>query len=137
MEKIKIAVIGLGYVGLPLAIEFGKKYPTLGFDINHRRVQELNEGKDWRGEMLNENLKASVNLTLTNNPMDLKGHNVFIVAVPTPLNKNKHPDLTPLFEASKSIGKVLKKNDVVIYESTVYPGQQKKTVFLFWKKQVD
>lgn len=122
MEKIKIAVIGLGYVGLPLAIEFGKKYPTLGFDINHRRVQELNEGKDWRGEMLNENLKASVNLTLTNNPMDLKGHNVFIVAVPTPLNKNKHPDLTPLFEASKSIGKVLKKNDVVIYESTVYPG---------------
>ncbi|GAB7087336.1 nucleotide sugar dehydrogenase [Marinifilum fragile] len=122
MKNVKIAIIGLGYVGLPLAVEFGKKFPTLGFDINKKRVNELKSGRDWRKDLVNENLKSSVYLQFTSDPDQLKGHNVYIVAVPTPLNKNKHPDLSPLYEASKYIGKVLKKNDVVIYESTVYPG---------------
>jgi len=122
MKAIKIAVVGLGYVGLPLAVEFGKKYPTLGYDINSKRVRELISGKDWRKDLRVENLKASKKLILSDNPNDLENYNVFIVAVPTPLNKNKHPDLSPLLNASISIAKVLKKGDVVIYESTVYPG---------------
>ncbi|RUT79884.1 nucleotide sugar dehydrogenase [Ancylomarina longa] len=122
MKPIKIAIVGLGYVGLPLAVEFGKKYSTLGFDINSKRILELKSGKDWRKDLGIEKLKTSKKLKLSDNPNDLEDYNVFIVAVPTPLNKNKHPDLSPLLNASISIAKVLNKGDVVIYESTVYPG---------------
>ncbi|MDQ1770353.1 nucleotide sugar dehydrogenase [Labilibaculum sp. A4] len=122
MKNVKIAVIGLGYVGLPLAMEFGKIYPTLGFDINEKRVLDLKLGLDWRKDMGADNFKSSIHLQFSSDPDQLRGYNVYIVAVPTPVNKNNHPDLTPLFDASKYIGKVLKRNDVVIYESTVYPG---------------
>ena len=118
----KIAVIGLGYVGLPLAVEFGKKYPVLGFDINKKRVEELGNGYDRTQEVESEELKSSPNLTFSTNLEDLKNYNVFIVTVPTPIDNYKKPDLTPLLSASKTIGKILKKDDVVIYESTVYPG---------------
>ena len=118
----KIAVIGLGYVGLPLAVEFGKKYPVLGFDINKKRVEELGNGYDRTQEVEPEALKTSQNLVFSTNLEDLKDYNVFIVTVPTPIDNYKKPDLTPLLSASKTIGKILKKNDVVIYESTVYPG---------------
>jgi UDP-N-acetyl-D-galactosamine dehydrogenase len=122
MENIRIAVIGLGYVGLPLAVEFGKIYPTLGFDINEKRVLDLKLGEDWRKDLASDNFKSSIHLQFTSDPDQLKGYNVYIVAVPTPVNKNNHPDLTSLYDASKNIGKALKRNDVVIYESTVYPG---------------
>jgi UDP-N-acetyl-D-glucosamine/UDP-N-acetyl-D-galactosamine dehydrogenase len=118
----KIAVIGLGYVGLPLAVEFGKKYPVLGFDINKKRVEELGNCYDRTQEVEPEELKTSPNLTFSTNIQDLQNYNVFIVTVPTPIDNYKKPDLTPLLSASRTIGKILKKNDVVIYESTVYPG---------------
>jgi len=118
----KIAVIGLGYVGLPLAVEFGKKYITIGFDINLNRILELESGNDKTLEVSREDLLSSELLSFTNKPDILSQFNVFIVTVPTPIDKNKRPDLTPLFKASETIGKVLKKGDVVIYESTVYPG---------------
>jgi UDP-N-acetyl-D-glucosamine/UDP-N-acetyl-D-galactosamine dehydrogenase len=118
----KIAVIGLGYVGLPLAVEFGKKYPVLGFDINKKRVEELGNCYDRTQEVEPEELKTSPNLTFSTNMDDLKNYNVFIVTVPTPIDNYKKPDLTPLLSASRTIGKILKKDDVVIYESTVYPG---------------
>jgi len=122
MKEIKIAILGLGYVGLPLAIEFGKRYPTLGYDINSKRVNDLKKGKDWRKDFGGDKITSSKFLELSDNTKDLEHCNVFIVTVPTPLNKNKHPDLSPLINASISISKVLKKGDVVIYESTVYPG---------------
>lgn len=122
MKEIKIAILGLGYVGLPLAIEFGKRYPTLGYDINSKRVNDLKKGKDWRKDFGVDKITSSKFLELSDNTKDLELCNVFIVTVPTPLNKNKHPDLSPLINASISISKVLKKGDVVIYESTVYPG---------------
>ena len=118
----KIAVIGLGYVGLPLAVEFGKKYPVLGFDINKKRVEELGNGYDRTQEVEPEALKTSSNLVFSTNIEDLKNYNVFIVTVPTPIDNYKKPDLTPLLSASRTIGKILKKGDIVIYESTVYPG---------------
>jgi UDP-N-acetyl-D-glucosamine/UDP-N-acetyl-D-galactosamine dehydrogenase len=118
----KIAVIGLGYVGLPLAVEFGKKYPVLGFDINKKRVEELGNGYDRTQEVESGELKSSPNLTFSTNLEDLRNYNVFIVTVPTPIDNYKKPDLTPLLSASRTIGKILKKDDVVIYESTVYPG---------------
>jgi len=127
----KIAVIGLGYVGLPLAVEFAKKYPVAGFDINQRRVDELNQGKDLTLEVedkvLQDVLASSKDfdndgLYVTTNLADLKDCNTFIVTVPTPTDKNNRPVLTPLYKASESVGKVLKKGDYVIYESTVYPG---------------
>ena len=122
MKEIKIAILGLGYVGLPLAIEFGKRYPTLGYDINSKRVNDLKKGKDWRKDFGGDKITSSKFLELSDNSKDLGFCNVFIVTVPTPLNKNKHPDLSPLINASISISQVLKKGDVVIYESTVYPG---------------
>lgn len=122
IETTKLAVIGLGYVGLPLAVEFGKKYSTLGFDINEARLQELKNGHDSTLEVENEELAQATKLNYSNQIADLKACNVFIVTVPTPINKNKQPDLTPLIKASETIGKALKKGDVVIYESTVYPG---------------
>jgi len=128
----KIAIIGLGYVGLPLAIEFGKKYKVLGFDINITRIEELKLGEDSTKEAdLNELISAiklfeessgSLGLNFSSNIDDLKNCDLFIVTVPTPIDKFKAPDLTPLLKASEMIGKVLKKNDIVIYESTVYPG---------------
>ena len=122
MTNTKIAIIGLGYVGLPLAVEFGKKYNTIGFDIAQWRIDELESGYDRTLELNEKQLKDSSLLTYTNNLEKLSESNVFIVTVPTPIDKHKKPDLTPLLKASESIGKVLKKNDIVIYESTVYPG---------------
>ena len=125
---MKIAIIGLGYVGLPLAVEFAKKYDTLGFDINNNRIDELNSGHDSTLEVADDNLKAALHLDKSNglklscNVNDLKSCTVFIVTVPTPVDKNNRPVLTPLVKASEMIGQVLKKDDVVIYESTVYPG---------------
>ena len=131
LDDKRIAIIGLGYVGLPLAIEFGKKYKVLGFDINQDRVDELNSGKDRTNEADLEGLKLTMNLEIesdnvglrfSSNIEDLKAYNVYIVTVPTPIDQFKAPDLTPLLKASEMLGKVLKKGDIVIYESTVYPG---------------
>jgi len=117
-----IAIIGLGYVGFPLAVEFGKQYPTLGFDIDSTRISELNQGYDRTQEVSDAQLKASAQLTFSSELNDLAGCNTFIVTVPTPIDHFKKPDLGPLLKASEMIGKVLKRGDVVIYESTVYPG---------------
>ncbi|MCQ0970139.1 nucleotide sugar dehydrogenase [Paracoccus sp. TK19116] len=120
LHETRIAVIGLGYVGLPLAAEFGKKYPTLGFDVNETRIEELREGIDRTGEVAS--LEDSQQLTFTTDPEHLRDCNVYIVAVPTPVDSDMRPDLTPLFSASQTVGNVITKGDVVIYESTVYPG---------------
>ena len=122
ITKKKIAIIGLGYVGLPLAVEFGKQFDVLGFDINKIRVDELCKGIDRTLESSINELKSSTLLKFTSNEEDLKSCNIFIVTVPTPIDKFKAPNLTPLLQASKTIGKFLKKGDIVIYESTVYPG---------------
>jgi UDP-N-acetyl-D-galactosamine dehydrogenase len=127
---IKIAIIGLGYVGLPLARLFATKYPVVGFDINKKRIEELNTGKDHTLEMDETTLQAVLKkrpdnvqgLFCSDRLDDIKDCNYYIVTVPTPVDKNNHPDLTPLYKASETIGKVLKKDDIVIYESTVYPG---------------
>lgn len=117
-----IAIIGLGYVGFPLAVEFGKQYPTLGFDIDATRISELNRGYDRTKEVSDAQLKASSQLKFSSELNDLSACNTFIVTVPTPIDHFKKPDLGPLLKASEMIGHVLKKGDVVIYESTVYPG---------------
>jgi UDP-N-acetyl-D-galactosamine dehydrogenase len=117
-----IAVIGLGYVGLPLAVEFGKKIKTVGFDINQSRIEELKSGHDRTLEVSDENMKLSSHISYSSNLEDIKACNYFIVTVPTPTDKNNRPDLTPLYKASETVGKVLKRGDIVIYESTVYPG---------------
>lgn len=117
-----IAIIGLGYVGFPLAVEFGKQYPTLGFDIDATRISELNRGYDRTQEVSDAQLKASSHLKFSSELTDLSACNTFIVTVPTPIDHFKKPDLGPLLKASEMIGQVLKKGDVVIYESTVYPG---------------
>jgi UDP-N-acetyl-D-galactosamine dehydrogenase len=122
LKDHKIAIIGLGYVGLPLAVEFGKQYDTIGFDIHQGRIDELRRGEDSTLEVEPEDLKKSSRLSYTVNLADIASCNTFIVTVPTPIDKNKRPDLTPLEKASASISKVLKKGDIVIYESTVYPG---------------
>jgi len=118
----KIAVIGLGYVGLPLAVEFARKRPVLGFDINHNRVKELLEGHDSTLEVTDDELQTVNSLAFTANVEDLNTCNVFIVTVPTPIDSHKQPDLTPLINASEMLGSILKRGDLVIYESTVYPG---------------
>lgn len=122
LEDIKIAIIGLGYVGLPLAVEFGCKRPVVGFDINQRRVDQLKAGKDITLETTEKELASAKYLTFTTNIDNLRTCNVYIVTVPTPIDEYKRPDLTPLIKASQNIGQVLKKGDIVIYESTVYPG---------------
>ena len=122
LTNTKIAVIGQGYVGLPLAVEFGKHYPTLGFDINATRIEQLGNGIDLTQEMSVEQLKGSAHLKFSANTADLAQANVYIVTVPTPIDDNKKPDLSPLKGASKMLAQMLKKGDVVIYESTVYPG---------------
>ena len=121
-SDIPIAVVGLGYVGLPLAVEFGRKRNVIGFDINELRIKELKKGIDKTLETTDEELKNAIHLSYTNNPKDLKECNIFIITVPTPINKDKKPNLTPLKQASNTIGSILKKGDIVIYESTVYPG---------------
>jgi UDP-N-acetyl-D-galactosamine dehydrogenase len=122
IQNKNIAIIGLGYVGLPLAVAFGAKYKTLGFDINTFRVAELSEGIDRTLESDKDKIKAATQLTFSSAVDDLKSCDIFIVTVPTPINQFKAPDLEPLLKASEMIGKVLKKGAIVIYESTVYPG---------------
>jgi len=118
----QIAIIGLGYVGLPLAVEFGKRRSVIGFDINEKRISELVAGVDATLEVESEHLSAAKHLTFTSDLEELKAANTFIVTVPTPIDTYKRPDLTPLIKASQTIGRVLKPGDTVIYESTVYPG---------------
>tara|TARA_B100000886_G_scaffold326922_1_gene273851 strand:- start:308 stop:1573 length:1266 start_codon:yes stop_codon:yes gene_type:complete len=118
----KIAIIGLGYVGIPLAVEFGKLTKTIGFDIDKSRINELKSGYDRTLEMSNDDLLSSKKLEYTTNINDIKNCNIYIITVPTPINSKNQPDLTPLIKSSESVGKVLKKGDIVIYESTVYPG---------------
>jgi UDP-N-acetyl-D-galactosamine dehydrogenase len=133
VENIRLCIVGLGYVGLPLAVEFAKKYSVIGFDINAKRINELQNGKDFTLEVDDALLKSVVDangpltregkgLKLSDNREDISACNVFIITVPTPINKHNHPDLLPLYKASETVGKVLKKGDIVIYESTVYPG---------------
>ena len=122
LDNIKIGMIGLGYVGLPLAVEFGRKYPTVGFDINQHRITELQSGRDHTLEVSEEELAASTHLSYSAQIEDIANCNIYIVTVPTPINEHKQPDLSPLEKASAFLGKVLKTNDIVIYESTVYPG---------------
>ncbi len=122
LNEVKIAIIGLGYVGLPLAVEFGKKYPTLGFDINAKRVEELKQGHDFTLEVSSDELADSAFISYACDVEALKASNVYIVTVPTPIDEHKQPDLTPLVKASQMLAKVINKGDIVIYESTVYPG---------------
>src|SRR5581483_9126499 len=129
LEEIKVAVIGLGYVGLPLAVAFAEKYPVVGFDINSRRIDELKQCIDNTLEVSSNDLGQLIRdvpdvkgLFCSDSTDDLKDCSVYIVTVPTPTDKHNRPDLTPLYKASETVGKVLKKGDVVVYESTVYPG---------------
>ena len=122
LKNKTIAIIGLGYVGLPLAVEFGKTRPVIGFDINKKRIAELRAGEDHTLEVTPDDLKVAVKLSYTDDLDVLRSASVFIVTVPTPIDQANRPDLTPLLKASESVGKVLKKGDIVIYESTVYPG---------------
>jgi len=118
----KIALIGLGYVGLPLAVEFGKKREVIGFDINQSRINELKDGRDSTLETTEQELKGAIHLSYTTSLDDIKDCSIYIITVPTPIDKHKKPDLTPLEKSSESVGSILKKGDIVIYESTVYPG---------------
>ncbi|MEN8424360.1 nucleotide sugar dehydrogenase [Acinetobacter junii] len=122
LADLRIAIIGLGYVGLPLAVEFGKKIPTIGFDILQKRIDELKSGQDHTLEVSPEELSQATNLSYSANLEDLKGCNFFIVTVPTPVDEVNRPDLTPLRKASQTLGKIINKGDIVVYESTVYPG---------------
>ena len=117
----KIAVVGLGYVGLPVAVAFGRQQRTIGFDINARRIAELTAGHDNTLEVAAADLAAS-NIQFTANPVDLQQADFHIVAVPTPIDNAKRPDMTPMLRASETVGKQLKQGDIVVYESTVYPG---------------
>ena len=125
MKDKKIAVIGLGYVGLPLAVEFGKKFKTIGFDINNNRINELNNGIDSTLEVSNAYLSETLNnnlFSVTSDKSKIADCTIYIVTVPTPTDKNNRPVLSPLIKASETVASVLKKGDIVIYESTVYPG---------------
>lgn len=122
LADLRIAIIGLGYVGLPLAVEFGKKGPVIGFDINQNRINELKNGQDHTLEVSPEELQKAEQLTFSANLDDLKESNFFIVTVPTPVDQVNRPDLTPLRKASETVGQALKKGDIIVYESTVYPG---------------
>lgn len=122
LSRTRVGIIGLGYVGLPLAVEFGKKYPTIGFDINKLRILELKSGMDRTLEVSSKNLAAPSQLTFSSEFSDLKGCNTFIITVPTPVDKYNRPDLIPLVKASETVGSVITKGAVIIYESTVYPG---------------
>ncbi|POT56335.1 Vi polysaccharide biosynthesis UDP-N-acetylglucosamine C-6 dehydrogenase TviB [Citrobacter amalonaticus] len=121
-DDVKIGVIGLGYVGLPLAVEFGKHRQVVGFDVNHKRILELEEGLDVNLETTEEELREAHHLTFTSSIEEIKECNFYIITVPTPINEYKQPDLTPLIKASETVGSVIGKGDIVVYESTVYPG---------------
>ncbi len=121
-KNTKVAMIGLGYVGLPLAVEFGKKYETVGFDINQPRIDELRNGHDFTLEVSNEELSEAIKLRYTSDIEKIRDCNIYIVTVPTPINEHKQPDLSPLEKASTLLGGVIQQDDTVIYESTVYPG---------------
>jgi len=131
----EIALVGLGYVGLPLAVEFGKQRPVFGFDINNDRVQELKDGLDSTLEVSNQELQDAIHLTYTDSLEDIKDCEIFIITVPTPIDKHRMPDLTPLKKASKAVGSILKKGDIVIYESTVYPGATEEICVPILEKQ--
>ncbi|MFV2055973.1 MAG: Vi polysaccharide biosynthesis UDP-N-acetylglucosamine C-6 dehydrogenase TviB [Thiohalomonadales bacterium] len=122
LNNTKIGIIGLGYVGLPLAVELGKLYPTIGFDINSGRVDQLKSGQDSTLEVTTEELKSSKQLSYTDKLDDIAACNFYIVTVPTPIDKFNRPDLSPLIGASELLGKIIAKNDIIVYESTVYPG---------------
>ena len=134
MENKKIAIIGLGYVGLPLAVEFAKKFQVVGFDINEQRIKELRSNEDVTLETTSKELESvnvasihalnsqSTGLWISNKLEDIEACNFYVVTVPTPVDKNNRPDLTPLYKASESVGSVLSKGDIVVYESTVFPG---------------
>ena len=122
LSESKIGIVGLGYVGLPLAVEFGKRFDTLGLDINVQRIEELKAGFDRSREVSGEELKTAQRLNYTADPGDLERCDVYIVTVPTPIDEYKRPDLTPLVKSSETVGRILAKGDIVIYESTVYPG---------------
>jgi UDP-N-acetyl-D-galactosamine dehydrogenase len=122
LRKLKVGVVGLGYVGLPLAVEFGRKFDTVGFDIKVDRIKALRKGVDATLETTRAELRAAAQLQFTSELKDLKRCKVFIITVPTPIDRYNRPDLTPLVKSSESVGKVLKKGDIVVYESTVYPG---------------
>jgi UDP-N-acetyl-D-glucosamine/UDP-N-acetyl-D-galactosamine dehydrogenase len=122
LNQAKLGIVGLGYVGLPLAVEFGKHYPTVGYDISRSRIDELRSGRDSSLEVEPEELKAVQGLAFTDRAEDLIGCNVFIVTVPTPIDKHKAPDLRPLESASRTLGGVIQRGSIVVYESTVYPG---------------
>ncbi len=126
----KIGVIGLGYVGLPLAVEFGKKYPTLGFDINQGRVEQLLAGHDSTLEVSDEELKASPFMSYSFSPSDLESCNVYIITVPTPIDEHNQPDLTPLVKASQMLGSVVKKGDILVMSQQYTRVQLKRFVFL-------
>lgn len=122
LSGCRVAVIGLGYVGLPLAVELGKKYPTVGYDINQIRINDLREGIDNTLEICRVDIDASINLSFTANATDIEKCNVYVVTVPTPIDQQNQPDLKPLLDASGVIGSIISKGDIIIYESTVYPG---------------
>ena len=122
LDNLNIGIIGLGYVGLPLAVEFGKKYPTIGFDINQPRVNELKSGQDTTLECTLEELNSASLLTYTHELDAIAGCNFYIVTVPTPITDDNIPDLTPLKKASEALAKVMSLGDIVVFESTVYPG---------------
>src|SRR6056297_829189 len=122
IKSSRIAIIGLGYVGLPLALEFAKKFQTIGFDINPRRIAELSEGHDRTREADASELREASGLTFTADPAEIADANIYIITVPTPIDEHKRPDLRPLISASETVGKLLQPGNVVIYESTVYPG---------------
>ncbi|MEE9325648.1 MAG: nucleotide sugar dehydrogenase, partial [Cocleimonas sp.] len=134
-KDIKIAIIGLGYVGLPLAIEFGKKITTIGFDINKPRIDELKSGRDSTLEVEPEEMAEATKISYTSNLDDIEDCNIFIVTVPTPIDDYNRPDLTPLEKSSASVGKVLSKGDTVIYESTVYPGATEEVCIPILEKE--
>jgi UDP-N-acetyl-D-galactosamine dehydrogenase len=121
-QERRIAIIGLGYVGLPLAVEFGKKHDTVGFDINRKRIEDLKQGIDRTLETSSEDIRAAKKLVVSTDIEDIRPCTVYIVTVPTPIDRYNRPDLTPVQKATETVGKVLKKNDIVVYESTVYPG---------------
>ena len=135
MKNKKIALIGLGYVGLPLAVEFGKKRTVVGFDINQPRINDLKNGIDSTLETTSEELKDAVHLSYASNLDDVKDCEIFIITVPTPIDKHKRPDLTPLEKSSEAVGSILKKGDIVIYESTVYPGATEEVCVPILEKQ--
>ena len=135
--KYKIAVIGLGYVGLPLAISFSKSFKTKGFDINKKRIDQINKGFDITKEISSDELKKAIErgFICTSNIKELKNYNIYIV-VPTPIDESKTPDLSLLIKATELISSIISIGDILIYESTVYPGALKKFVYLYWTEKI-